>query len=133
MRWLSKLFVFSYLIYTAIPFITATPNAWAETLTFECNYPVFSDKDGSHKVKGSFDLTFVVDTENGAAYVLGSQGSEKVHFLSTEGGVSFIEITGSNNLMTTTIDKSGDTVHSRNTIINGAIVPSQYYGNCVIK
>lgn len=65
--------------------------------------------------------------------MIGNQGSTKVHLLNTDDGVSFIEITGSKNVMATTLDKNGASVHSRNSVINGELVPSQYYGTCVIK
>lgn len=103
-----------------------------ETETIICNYPTYSDQEGNHKVTKKFVLTFIVDKENKITYILGNQGSEKVKMIPSvfEDSISFIEITRSGNVMTTTIDSTGASVHSRNTVINGRIVPTQYYGKC---
>ena len=50
-----------------------------------------------------------------------------------EKGISFIEITPAGNAMTTAIDATGASVHSRNTIIEGILTPTQYYGKCEFK
>ncbi len=103
-------------------------------ITFICDYPVYSDLDGIHKVKEDFILTFIDDRENKKAYMLGNIGTEEVHLIQNESGsVSYIEITSAGNVMTTTIDVNGASAHSRNTTIYGEVVPSQYYGNCIIK
>ena len=106
-----------------------------DTETIICNYSSYSDEKGNHKVTDKFVLTFIVDNTKKTAYILGDQGSDKVALipLAKGEGISFIEITGSGNVMTTAIDTKGDSVHSRNTIINGEIVPTQYYGKCEFK
>jgi hypothetical protein len=49
-------------------------------------------------------------------------------------GITFIEITGGGNVMTTTIDQKMVSAHSRNTVVlGGDLLPSQYYGKCVSK
>jgi hypothetical protein len=53
--------------------------------------------------------------------------------LRSEEGYTFIEITKAGNVMTTTIDAKLKTCHSRNTVILGELVPTQYYGTAVIK
>lgn len=65
--------------------------------------------------------------------MVGNQGSAEVKMLISELGFTFIEITGAGNVITTTIDSAGDSVHSRNTVIGGKLVPTQYYGNCKFK
>jgi hypothetical protein len=107
--------------------------AFAETSTFVCNYPKYSDDEGLHSVKDKFVLTFIVDSDKGNAYMVGNQGSTEVKMLLSELGFTFIEITGVGNVMTTTIDSTNGAVHSRNTVIAGKLIPTQYYGKCVFK
>ncbi len=109
------------------------PGAVAETLTIACVYPKFSDKDGRHEVNEPLEQTFIIDSEKESAYVVGSRGSGKVDQIAGKDGLSFIEITDNGSVMTTTIDSKGSSVHSRNTSLNGILVPSQYYGTCVFK
>jgi hypothetical protein len=106
----------------------------AATDTLICDYSTYCDPDGLHQVNKEFKLTFVMDEKNNVAYLVGNNGSSKVSFLpSTEGGMSFLEVTDAKNLMTTTVDSAGNSVHSRNTLIEGRIVPSQFYGKCILK
>ena len=44
----------------------------------------------------------------------------------------FIEFTGSGNVVTTTITEKGVSVHSRNSVVFGKLIPSQYYRTCKI-
>ncbi|MDH5180253.1 MAG: hypothetical protein OEZ39_09310 [Gammaproteobacteria bacterium] len=105
--------------------------AHAKTITYNCNYSTVSSPKGLEKVKGKFTLKFTVDTVTGKAFVVGNQGLEEVipQINQMRGGITFIEITSSRNVMTTAIDGAGNSVHSRATILD-IIVPSQYYGSC---
>ena len=105
----------------------------ADTTTYVCDYTSWSDQEGSHKVKKKFELTFLVDRAANKSYLLGNVGSEEVKLLESRDQLAFLEVTDSGNLMTTSIDSSLNTVHSRNTVIFGALTPSQYYGKCEIK
>lgn len=107
--------------------------SFAGTSTLVCDYSKYSDEEGVHSVKDKFTLTFIVDKEKGTAYIFGNQGSAEVDMLPSEFGFTFIEITDAGNVMTTTIDSVGDSVHSRNTVIRGKLVPTQYYGKCKFK
>ena len=107
--------------------------AFAATLTIECVYPTFSDKDGRHEVTAPFEQTFIIDAQKETAYVVGSQGSGKVDQIAGKNGLSFIEVTSDGNVMTTTIDSKGTSVHSRNTWLNGIPMSSQHYGTCIFK
>ena len=102
--------------------------ALAEAVTFYCDYTSYSDEEGNHEVKDKFVLTFLVDGDN--AYIIGNNGSEPVEVVAGDGKVSFIEITATGNLMTTAITADGKSVHSRNSIMFGDLIPSQYYGTC---
>ena len=107
---------------------------YGETETLICNYSSYSDANGNHKVTDKFVLTFIVDQTKKTAYILGSQGSAEVTlFPSAFGGISFVEVIGSGSVMTTAIDAKGNSVHSRNTILDGGIVPTQYYGKCIFE
>ena len=108
---------------------------YGDTETFIRNYSTYSDANGNHKVTDKFVLTFIVDMTKKTAIMLGSQGTEEVTLIPSGvgEGISFIEITGAGNVMTTAIDSKGNSVHSRNTIIHGEIVPTQYYGKCEFK
>ena len=119
------------LISAILTFSTALS---ASPISYICNYDSYSDEEGNHKVGKEFVLTFIVDSENKKAYIVGNQGSEEVAAIPHRiGGVSFVEVTGSGNVMSTVIDTAGNSVHSRNTSLGGKLVPSQYYGKCEIK
>lgn len=107
--------------------------ATAEPQTFECEYKLYSDNTGSHTVKNKFELLYIVDAESQTAYLHGNMGSSKVQPIGGNGSISFIEVTPVGNVMVTTVDSSLKSVHSRNTVSGGELIPSQYYGQCVIK
>ena len=103
----------------------------AEIITFVCDYPTWSDEEGSHPAKNPFVLTFILDDETGKAYMKGNLGTEDVQVISADSSITFVEITDTGNVMTTTIDSAGKSVHSRNSVLFGEIVPTQYYGTCI--
>jgi hypothetical protein len=78
-------------------------------------------------------LNFIIDAEAKKSYLVGNNGSSEVILFNNEGNTSFLEITGTGNLMTTSIDESLNSVHSRNTVVFGEMMPSQYYGRCELK
>jgi len=109
---------------------------YALPLSFDCSYESFSDDSGNHKVENDFDLKFVLDADSEKAYMVGNNGAADVIYLINPSGesISFVEITPSQNVMTTTISPiSGESVHSRNSVLLGEMIPSQYYGKCEIK
>ncbi len=109
--------------------------ASAETLTLVCDYKTIADnEDGLQPVKKPFVLTFLMDRETEKAYMIGNNGSVEVELVVNAGdGLTFIETTVSGNVMTTTIIETGESVHSRNSILLGELIPSQYYGTCEEK
>lgn len=107
--------------------------ATAAPQTFECEYRMYSDDTGSNTIKQKFELLYIVDLESQTAYLHGNMGSSKVQSVGGNGSISFIEVTTSGNVMVTTVDSSLKSVHSRNTVSGGELIPSQYYGQCVIK
>ncbi len=63
----------------------------------------------------------------------GNNGSSEVIAFSSKDRISFVEVTATKNIMSTAIDSKLNSVHSRNSVIAGKLVPSQYYGKCKIK
>lgn len=106
---------------------------FANTTTYFCNYSSYSNQAGNHKVKNKFQFSFLVDKTTGKAYLLGSIGSSEVEMFVSNDRVAFLEITETGNIMTTAIDSKLNSVHSRNTVLLGEILPSQYYGKCEVK
>ena len=104
----------------------------AETVGYHCKYPTFSDQDGSHKVgKEGLSLTFIADMDKWKAYLIGNVGASEVMMqYNTDIGISFIEVTKSGNVMTTTIDRNMRSAHSRHYILFSDFFPSQHYGRC---
>ena len=108
--------------------------SFSETDTYVCNYITYCNESGLHEDKKSFKLIFVVDRSNNNAYMVGNMGSTEVSLVpSIAGGITFVEVTPGGNVMTTTISSNGKSVHSRNSIIDGELVPSQRYGICIYK
>ena len=106
---------------------------YADTTTYACDYPSWSNQEGNHKVKEKFEFNFIVDEATGKSYLLGNNGSSEVKLLRSGDGLTFVEITATGNIMTTSIDSKLNSVHSRNTIFLGEMMPSQYYGVCEVK
>jgi hypothetical protein len=68
-------------------------------------------------------------------YMLGNNGSSEVTpIANSDGGITFVEVTPSGNVMVTAITLSGEAVlHSRNGIFGKELVPSQAYGQCNVR
>ena len=75
-------------------------------------------------------MSFISDTESGKTYMRGNNGSSEVMSLfCDDGGLNFIEVAGTGNVMLTTVLQGGASVHSRNSAIGEKFVASQYYGS----
>lgn len=119
------------IIKTCIVLLFLSSYVYAAPSTLICNYEKYSNMEGTHKAE-DFILTFIIDAENKKYYMLGNNGAEEVHFIDNLEGFSFLEITATGNVMSTTIDSNKTSVHSRHTVIGG-LIPSQYYGACIYK
>ena len=108
-------------------------NVFAGTITYECKFSSFSNSKGTHKEKTPMVLKYLIDDSTKKAYFLGNLGSSEVTPITSDSQISFVEVTDSGNLMTTTIVDNLQAVHSRNTVMLGTLLPSQYYGSCVEK
>ena len=119
------------MILPLIMLLTIPVTALSETRSYTCIYPSYSDGKRIQKVEKEFKLIFIVDTSKKTVYMVGNMGSTEVSMSPViSGGFTFIEITGGGNVMTTSIDSKLNSVHSRNSIIDGELLPSQYYGVC---
>lgn len=132
---LSLIFLLSLLL-ASLSF-NALAAEWTESPTpysVVCAYTEFSSPDGLKKVSKPFELTFLVTKkESGSALMIGNVGTTKVVLFTAPSRASFLEITDTGNLMTTAVDASLNSVHSRNTILGDHLVPSQYYGKCEMR
>ena len=104
----------------------------AETLTLKCTYLSMAQPSGFKKLAEPFILTFVMDLETKAAYIVGNAGSNPVQVQRGAEGFMIVERTKSGTLQVTAIDDAMHSAHSRHTIAGkGGLIPSQYYGACV--
>jgi hypothetical protein len=104
--------------------------AYGATSSYTCKFSVEATPKGLAKQAPPFELRFVVDASARKAYLMGNAGSSEVQVIPNQDGISFVEITGSGNVMVTAITNSGEAVHSRNGIMFKELVPSQFYGKC---
>jgi len=99
--------------------------------TFECHFPKAANKS-KFITNDPMKLTFIIDSETKKAYMRGNVGVNEVMLVPNLSGITFVEITGSGNVMSTSIAKNGEAVHSRNTLLESGLVASQYYGKCKV-
>jgi hypothetical protein len=115
----------------AVAALMASTRAFGEPLTYICQYDSYSNEKGLHKVQDEFKLVFIVDASNGSAQQQTDRGKFDVEMMpALHGGMTLVELIDGGKVLTTSIDKSGRSVHSRNIILEGHIAPSQYYGKC---
>ncbi len=117
----------------AIAAVVTPLAAQGATTSYTCKFTVEATPKGLSKQATPFELRFVVDTSTKKAYLLGNTASSEVEIIPNADGVSFVEITGSGNVMVTAVTRSGEAVHSRNGIMFKDLVPSQYYGSCALQ
>ena len=125
-----NLLVVSFIVFAVFG---QTTIVGAAITTYTCDYGSFSDSDGNHLVNDPFILTFIVDSDTEKAYMKGNQGAANVLIVQGSSSLTFIEVTDAGNVMTTTIDSEANSVHSRNTVLFGELVPSQFYGTCITQ
>ena len=109
--------------------LTTSLAASAEQVIYVCKY---SEK--------TLNVSFELETSNMTARVVGADGyTDSVQpVINAFHAITFIEITGTGNVMTTTIADSGVSIHSRNYVgppkpdsgLNQYLIPSQYKGSC---
>ena len=109
-------------------------------ITIDCDFPynvTSSSENGFDPSRmivgqGKFGFRIIIDGEK--AYISGNGGTEPLTVINGASAKTFAEVTGSGNIMITTITANGDAVHSRNAVFSGrGLLPSQYYGRCTTK
>ena len=107
--------------------------AFCESATWTCRYPTYADNKGIHKSEDDLKLVFRVDSSNETAKIVSSDGKSDANvdmMYSPSGGLSFVEKKSGADVLTTSIDKNGRSVHSKNIIMDGQISPTECYGRC---
>jgi hypothetical protein len=115
-------------------FLSLAPiHALCDSVTYTCSYQTYADDKGVHKPEDDLKLVFLVDSSNETAMMLSGVGRSNVNvdmLYSPSGGMAFIEKKSGADVLTTSIDKRGRSVHSINIIVDGQTFPAQYYGRC---
>jgi hypothetical protein len=111
--------------------LLGSPPAVAAPIEWHCTYTkvCFGEEQRCEKVK-NFELRFITDTIEHETVTIGNMGTSDVLTWPGSNGVTFIEHLETGAIQTTTISKTGQSVHSRHTLMLGNLVPSQYYGTC---
>jgi hypothetical protein len=107
--------------------------ALCDSVTYTCRYQTFADDKGVHKPEDELKLVFLFDSSSETAMMVSGTGRPDVNvdmLYSPSGGMAFIEKKSGADVLTTSIDTRGRSVHSRNIIVDGQISPAQYYGRC---
>ena len=105
-------------------------SAYSALTTITCQYHRFASVQRVEPTTEIMQMTFTVDTETSDAKIIRKSGITDVKLYPTGGGFTFVEINERGNILTTTVDIHGKSAHSRNTIIDTDLVPSQFYGSC---
>ncbi len=113
-----------------IIFLLVSENAYSSVTTITCAYDTFASVQKVDRTTETMQLTFTVNTETSEAKVIRKNGITEVDLYPTGGGFTFIEINERGNVLTTTVDIHGKSAHSRNTILDSELIPSQFYGTC---
>ncbi len=108
-------------------------NAFSALTTITCNYDTFASVQKVDQTVDTMQLTFTVDTESSEAQIIRKSGVTDVDLYPTGDGFTFIEVNERGSVLTTTVDIAGKSAHSRNTIIDSELIPSQFYGECDYK
>ena len=105
--------------------------ASANVVQFNCVYQKFYDAQHNKLQQAEdFTLQFTLDTVTNKTFLIGNQGVVEVTFVNGVDGVTFLETLSTGAVQTTTVAKSGASIHSRHTLIAGQFSASQYYGSC---
>jgi hypothetical protein len=120
--------LYPFLVFLILGCTTAM--ATAETISYSCSFRIYASPEGLKTEEKPFELKYIIDRTTKKAYIVGNNGSAQVTEIPNLGGVSFLEVTGSGNIMVTAITSDGDAVHSRHSMDAKKIIPTQYYGKC---
>ena len=113
--------------------LLSTFSASASVIELSCDFTKIATVDGL--VDADFKLKFMINRKTGKHYVIGNQSKEELIPIANDSGITMFEVTGTGNVMTTTISlKKGKgflkAVHSRKSLMFGDLIASQFYGTC---
>jgi hypothetical protein len=95
--------------------IIGTAPASAELVEFDCMYPKSYDAfKNKLEEKETFRLQFKLDTVTNKAFLIGNNGVDEVTYFAGDQGITFLEFLKSGVVQTTTIAKTGASVHRAN-------------------
>jgi len=120
-----KAFIFIFILFFAF-----SQKAYSALTTITCDYDTFASVQQVEPTTEIMQLIFTVDTETSDAQVIRKNGITDVDLYPTGGGFTFVEVNERGNVLTTTVDIHGKSAHSRNTILDSELIPSQFYGSC---
>ena len=119
-------------IFLAAAAVMLDAPANAKIIEWSCTYPIVANPNGVTRDQ-DFKMLFALDDVTGKAISTGSNGPKEVTVIAGERVITFLERLPSGTIRATSIDVEGRSVHSRHTMINGSLVPSQSYGACAHK
>jgi hypothetical protein len=117
----------------AVFLVLAPILALCDSVTYTCRYQKYADAKGVHNSEDDLKLVFLVDRSKETAKMLSGAGRSDVNvdmLYSPSGGMAFIEKKSGADVLTTSIDTRGRSVHSSNIIVDGQVSPAQYYASC---
>lgn len=126
-------------------FVFATPLAYGETLIqFDCQFPFYSDEDGAKKTqKETMSVAYILtqaDDGSWSGILSGNAGPTKLLVSPGIGTYNLLEFTKGGIVNVTTLQPNegltkAKAVHSRHVAlpIYDMWMPSQWYGDCLIK
>ncbi|QMU61797.1 MAG: hypothetical protein GKR92_08840 [Gammaproteobacteria bacterium] len=117
-------------IFTIFLYCMTVQHAYSAVTTITCDYDAFASIQRVEQAIEIMQLVFTVDTETSEAQIIRKTGVTDVDLYPSGGGFTFIEVNERGNVLTTTVDIHGKTAHSRNTILDSELIPSQFYGTC---
>lgn len=118
------------LIFKIIILFTFSQSAYSALTTITCDYDTFASVKKVEPTTEIMQLIFTVDIDSSEAQVIRSNNVVDVDLYPTGGGFTFVEVDEIGNVLTTTVDIHGKSAHSRNTILDSELIPSQFYGEC---
>lgn len=103
--------------------------ALASSFRMVCGYEMVASSKGLKNE--SFKLEFAYDDITSRGVLIGNNGLADVEAFVGKSGITFAEKLVTGAIQTTTITSTGESVHSRHSILSGSLIPTQYYGKCI--
>ena len=119
------------LLITLVFLLASSTICSGKIITVTCDFYTCATPEGIKKAEDGFKgMRFVFNSDETTGVMLGNAGESKVLIVHGEDSITFIQVDPW--VTSTTIElNSLKVVHSRNTVLVGDIIPSQYYGKAV--